>query len=611
LRLHSLFLLFFAGVSVAAPAVLYEISFPNAVHHEAEIQASFSGVGSSPLEIFMSRSSPGRYALHEFAKNVSNFRATDGNGHALKVEHNSPSSWFVSPRNGTIVCSYTLFGDRLDGTYAAIDATHAHLNLPATLVWARGFEDMPITLRFDVPPGSGWKAATQLIPNEDGTFSAPVLAGSSLEWMMDSPVELSASPIREWSLDHETFRLALHHQGSDADASVFEDMCKAVVAEEKGVFGQFPKYDGGTYTFIVDYLPYAWNDGMEHRNSTVITSAIDLHNSAHSAIETVAHEFFHSWNVRRMRPKSLEPFDFERANMSGELWFAEGFTNYYGNLILRRTNLASFDEFVSSMSGAVNAVLNDPGRNVGSAVGMSEQAPFVDAAASIDPTNAVNNFISYYTYGQALAFGIDLEIRARYPGKSLDDWMRTMWREHPDVDQPYTMDDLEHTLAEVTGDAPFAREFFADHVQGRQPLDYAQLIAPAGLVLTLAHPGRPWLGISRLAPSETGLELSGPTMRGGPLYQAGLDQGDEIENCGDESVKTTTKLDSCVASHKPGDVLIMKVRGRTGVRTVHVTLAQNPMLMLVPFERLGRSVSPAIQRFRDQWLSSKVDSLPR
>jgi len=602
----SLLYLLAAAPLFAEPAVYYELSFPNAAHHEAEIQATFSGLSAAPLQIVMSRSSPGRYALHEFAKNVSNFRAADGTGQPLKVEHPSPYSWLVSTHGATVVCSYTLYGDHVDGTYAAIDPTHAHLNLPATLVWARGLENAPATLRFNVPPGSGWKAATQLKPNDDGSFSSANKAESNLEFMMDSSVELSAIPVPEWKLDDRTFRLALHQQGSEADESAFLDMCKTVVAEERGVYGEFPKYDHGTYTFLVDFLPYADGDGMEHRDSTVISGKLNLHEQSHAAIGIVSHEFFHSWNVKRIRPKSLEPFDFERADMSGELWFAEGFTNYYGILVLRRAGLESLDEFVHSMGSAVNAVLNDPGNKVLSAVGMSEQAPFVDAARSIDATNTANNFISYYTYGQALAFGIDLAIRSHYPGKSLDDWMRAMWREHPDVDRPYTLDDLEHTLAEVT-DQEFAHEMFSEHISGLKPLDYEHLVTPAGLALSLAHPGQPWLGFTRLNSSDAGLELTGPSLRGSPLYSAGIDSGDVIQTCGQEemAVKNLSSLISCMAKRKPGDTVTFHVKGRGGARDVAVTLTQDPALKLASLEEAGQTVTPEMMAFRKSWLSSK------
>lgn len=599
----SLLVLLFAFTtirSVAAPSVRYDISFPNAVHHEAEIKVTFRDIEGGSLEVLMSRSSPGRYALHEFAKNVSNFRAIDPNGRTLHVDHDTPSSWKVTAIGGTAICSYTLYGDRVDGTYAAIDSTHAHLNLPATLAWAAGFEHAPAVLNFEVPENSNWKAATQLIPNPDGTFSAP-----DLEWMMDSPVELSAIPLREWQMDGQTFRLALHHNGTEAEAASFEDMCKRIVAEEKAVFGRLAPYDNGTYTFLVDFLPYASGDGMEHRDSTVISGALTLHDSAQRAIGIVSHEFFHSWNVRRMRPKSLEPFDFERANMSRELWFAEGFTNYYGELVLRRTNLMSFEDFISSMGNAVNAVLNDPGRKVLSAAGMSAQAPFVDAARSIDPTDTANNFISYYTYGEALAFGIDLAIRNRYPDKSLDDWMQTVWREHPDIDKPYEMADLEKALAETTGDSAFAREIFQNNIEGLQPLDYARLADPAGVSLTLARPGKVWFGATRLSDAPNGLELAGPTLRGSPAYNAGIDSGDELQECSGRNVKSSADLESCLDLRKPGDLITLKIRGRAGVRQVTVTLTQDPSLTLVSYETHGQPLTPAIQDFRNRWLSSK------
>ena len=138
-------------------------------------------------------------------------------------------------------------------------------------------------------------------------------------------------------------------------------MCEAVVLEEEGVFGAFPKYDNGSYTFLLDFLPYVNRDGMEHRDSTVITATNDIHDSAAQLISTVSHEFFHSWNVKRIRPSSLQPFNYEQANMSSELWFAEGFTNYYGPLTLRRAGLWSLDRFTRSMGGAVNQVMTAPG----------------------------------------------------------------------------------------------------------------------------------------------------------------------------------------------------------------------------------------------------------
>src|SRR4051794_23235750 len=152
---------------LAAPAaaqqrsVEYEIAFPNAVHHEAQVVATFRGVPQGrPLQVRMSRSSPGRYALHEFAKNVYDVRAADASGRALDVARPNPHQWDVTPRGSTVRVSYTVFGDRTDGTYLGVDRTHAHMNMPATFMWARGMADVPI--RLSIRPRPGWRVATQL-----------------------------------------------------------------------------------------------------------------------------------------------------------------------------------------------------------------------------------------------------------------------------------------------------------------------------------------------------------------------------------------------------------------------------------------------------------------
>ncbi len=592
------FVLLLAGPLLAQKAVKYELRFDNAAHYEAEIRATFIGVPEGAIEVRMSRSSPGRYALHEFAKNVYNVRASDGQAQVLQATRPDPYGWSIAGHHGTVVFEYTLYADRVDGTYAAVDETHAHLNLPATLVWARGFESAPATLSFKIP--AGWRVATQLAGQADGIWSAP-----NLEQLMDSPVEISAHDEPEWKVEDARFRLALHHRGTAAEAQAFAEMCKAVVLEEEGIFGAFPKYDTGSYTFLIDYLPWASFDGMEHRDSTVITGSRDLKGAFAEEIGTVSHEFFHSWNVRRIRPRSLEPFDFERADMSGELWFAEGFTNYYGILVLRRAGFRSLNQFASEMGSAVNTVLTAPGRKVHNVIGMSRLAPFVDAATSIDPSNFANTFISYYTYGQALALGLDLAIRKQFPGKTLDQWMRTMWREHPDIEKPYTLDDLQQSLGEASSPA-FAADFFRQHIYGKEPVDFGPLLAQAGLALRKEHPNAVWLGTNKLNFAGEALELSGNTLRGSPLYEAGLDLGDRILRWNGKTINNFAELNSWLAKRKPGERVRLQVEKRSGEETAHMVLTEDPKLELVTFEQVGMPVTSQITEFRRAWLSSKA-----
>src|SRR5688500_12577286 len=165
---------------------------------------------------------------------------------------------------------------------------------------------------------------------------------------------------------------------------------------------------------------------MEHRNSTVVSGR-----ALTNGIGTASHEFFHAWNVERIRPADLEPFDFTDADVSSALWMAEGFTQYYGQVTLARAGPTPFEQAAKGMGGIADAIVNGSGRGVRSPVEMSRHAPFVDAAASIDVSDFGRSFISYYTYGAGIALGLDLTLRERSGGKvTLDDYMRRLWTKY-------------------------------------------------------------------------------------------------------------------------------------------------------------------------------------
>src|SRR6056297_1674426 len=183
----------------------YEISFDNAVHHEAQISVYFDNLEEKVLEVRMSRTSPGRYALHEFAKNVYNVKAYDEDGNELRITRPNPHQWNVSGHNGTVRFEYTLFANRGDGTYSQVDETHAHLNMPATFAWARSYEHRPIEIEFDIREDLNWKIATQLQHQDNNRYSAPDLA-----YFLDSPVEIADFFMRDESVERQTIRKNLH-----------------------------------------------------------------------------------------------------------------------------------------------------------------------------------------------------------------------------------------------------------------------------------------------------------------------------------------------------------------------------------------------------------------
>lgn len=586
--------------------VEYDISFDNAVHHEARITVTWRDIGDAPLEMRMSRSSPGRYAIHEFGKNVYNVWVVDGEGEQLDVTRPDPYQWDVAGHDGTVSVTYTLYADRAGGTYSGIDRTHAHLNMPATFMWARGFEDRPITVTFS-PFSEDWKVATQLVPTDDPfVFTAP-----DLQYFLDSPTELSDFSWRTWDVESNgntyTIRLAIHHDGSEEDVDTYLEMAKKVVDAQIDIFGEVPDFDYGTYTFIADYLPYVSGDGMEHRNSTILASTQSFVEAEFGQLGTLSHEFIHAWNVERIRPDDLEPFDYERANMSASLWFAEGFTSYYGELAIRRAGEQSVREFAGSLTYWINTVTNSPGRNFASPPGMSMQAPFVDAASAIDPTNFANTFISYYTYGAAIAIALDLELRQRSEDVTLDSLMRQMWTLFGKTEIPYTNDDIRDALAEVSGSERFANQFFSRYIDGSGLPDYGTLLAQAGLLLRQKNEGEAWAGPVEFEFDGRDAIIAGNTIIGTPLYVAGLDRGDQVVAVDRLRITSQRRWDNALSRYEPGDTATIRYIQRGEELTADLVFSEDPAVEVVTFEAADMDVSSSQRAFREAWLGRDSD----
>ncbi|MPY91188.1 MAG: PDZ domain-containing protein [Luteitalea sp.] len=607
----------------APAAIEYRVSFPEPEHRWMLVEVTFPDVSAETLEVRMSRASPGRYAAHDFAKNVFMERFTDGRDAPVTVTRPNPHQWNVEGHDETVKVSYRIFGDRVDGTYLAIDETHAHINMPAAFMWARGLADRPIRITFVPPTGKNWRAATQLFSpldpstDDDHTFTAP-----NLQYFMDSPTELSSFALREFRISvraggpETTIRVALHHAGTEAELDRFTADVQKIVREQRAVWGELPEFEPGSYTFIADYLPYASGDGMEHRNSTILTSSQSLAQAHKELMGTVSHELFHAWNVERVRPASLEPFDFEDMNISDELWLAEGFTNYYGALALVRAGVIGRDEGMAHWANVINGALHSPGTAFRSAVDMSRLAPLVDRAVAADRTNWENTFHSYYTFGEALALGLDLTLRARTNSRvTLDDFMRAMWTTYGKpggrapglVAKPYTLADAQARLAEVSGDPQFAADFFTRYIQGTEKIDYASLVERGGYQLQRADPERATLGIAELEVRDEKVLVTQAPPTGSPAYLAGLNRDDVLVSIDGQTIGAPDEVTKVVHAHKPGDEVRLVYESRAGRVERTVKLVEDPRLTIVPVESTDGTLSETQQAFRDAWLSSKAN----
>lgn len=590
-------LLVWLALPVAAQTT-YTLDLAGRQQHQLQIDARYQLTDQQPLELRMAAASPGRYARHDFAKNIYGLKALDADGKPLKLERTGPSSWQVSGHQGVVQVSYLLFGNHADGTYSQIDSRHLHLNMPASFLYAPALQQQPLQIRFKALP-EGWRAASQLQSAADGTLTAP-----DLDYFMDSPLEVSAHQQlsftqRSQGKDYQ-IELAIHQQGSVAEAEVLLEKMKAVVTQQQAIFGELPAFDYGRYTVLADYLPGVRGDGMEHRNSTVVTDEQSLAQRKYEQIGTISHEFFHAWNVERLRPKNLQPFDYTQPNMSDALWFAEGFTNYYGKLALVRSGHYSLDTYLEKVSLALNQTLQAPGRRWYGPAAVSQQAVFVDAGVSVDANNYGNNYLSYYTYGEVVALALDLTLRQQY-NTDLDALMRLLWQRFGKREQPYQLADLQQALAEVSGDAAFAERFFADSIQAPALPDFVPLLAEQGVLLAPARPDQAWFGALLLNGHGDALLVDSVPRHGTPWALAGVSKGDLLLKLGNVRLAEPADLDTVLETVKPGDQLTLTIRRFDQEQNLLVTVGSDPQLKL----SLDSKARSSARKARQEWLGAK------
>jgi predicted metalloprotease with PDZ domain len=300
--------------------------------------------------------------------------------------------------------------------------------------------------------------------------------------------------------------------------------------------------------------------------------------------------------------------------VSSELWVAEGFTQYYGALLMARAGLSTREDALRSVGGLINAVTMSAGRRIRSAPEMSRLAPFVDAACSVDPTNWGNTYLSYYTFGAAIALGLDLELRDRTAGKvTLDDYMKALWTRYGKtpgapgmVASPYTAADLQATLAEVSGNGPFAREFFERYVDGPELVEYGTLLKRMGLIWKPLYAGRAWMGELPMTSGADGAHVTSAAPMNTPAFDAGFGEGDVLVSIGGKGVKSASDVTAIVEAAKPGDRLEASYVRQGKPHQATIALRAHPTGTLVTRESAGETATPEELKMREAWLGSRA-----
>ena len=468
--------------------IAYRISMRDPVSHLYSVELDIGAVKADTVKLQLPVWSPGRYARMDFAKNVQDFSATDGGGRALEWNKESGSLWRVASADAERVrVRYRVYANNLSGTFSVLDTLHANWNGPSIFMYVVGHKPDPVRLTVSAP--DGWMLM-------NGTADDPAqreFRFPTYDHLVDTPTEVAPEfSVDSFRVDGVLYRVMVHHDGPRrGQTERFVRDVEKIVRYQNTVIAPPPL---ARYTFLVN-IGFRGGDGMEHLYSTQIMNPNAWTDSATllPGITTASHEYFHTWNIKRIRPAVLGPFDYTREQYQPSLWVAEGWTNYYGGMTLHRGGIISKPLLYSRVAGMIRYNEETPGRNERSARRSSIDAPFFDGSVHEMETNQRQTWISYYFKGEGLAMLLDLMIRARTENsRSLDDVLRLLktWTwDAPSSSyylqgRGYTEADVERAASQVYG--ADLHDWFERYVGGTEELPWRETLALAGLTLTVS-----------------------------------------------------------------------------------------------------------------------------
>jgi predicted metalloprotease with PDZ domain len=596
-------------------SISYELTMSRPVSHlfEVRIEAKIAE-GSSPtyLDFQMPKWSPGRYSVFDFAKNVQEVSAIesscpDFSDCPVSIEppiRIDDQTWRVMTLgNRKVEVRYKVFGDDLSGTFSQLDARHATFNGGSIFMYVVGHKQDPVKL--SIAPPKGWRiinGASERADQREWSFA-------NYDILIDTPTEISPDwTMDEFKVDGKTYRVVVHSLGAEGGkrAALVRDLEKIVRAETR-MWGA-PEFE--TYTFLFHFAADDRSgDGMEHLVSTNIIEpgALAEPGTYESTLEAASHEFFHVWNVKRLRPLELGPWDFTRPVATRGLWVAEGITEYYGELMLRRAGLWTDERLLKRFGDVINGMENSSGKGLMSAEESSLVAPFLDGAQDVQRTNFASTSVNYYFKGEVLAITLDLLLRGRTHGRaSLDDVMRRMYEEFylksPNATyylrgRGFTSEDFERVTSEVAG--VNMSDFFKRYVRGVEVPPYDEALGSVGLRLVREPSSNPSVGVTTDSEEPTSMKIR-TVRRGSPAEDAGLKQGDIISMVGDTKVTRETFVPTIIRYKPQARVPLTIKRDRDTIK-VTITLGE-PNTNSYHIEEI-KDATPEQRSLRAAWMN--------
>jgi predicted metalloprotease with PDZ domain len=552
------------------PEISYTVSMSKPWTHlfEVEMKMTWDQLPEK-AELKMPVWTPGSYLVREYARHIQDFTAFDGGGNVLDWQKTNKNTWEIDTKGAkTIRVGYHVYANELTVRTNELNSEHGFFTPAALLMFPKGGISFPSTIT--VKPYGNWKVATGLTetPSNQPTTATnnnqiKTFRAANYDILYDSPFEVSNFVEKRFTAQGKLHRYIFSGEGNyDAD-KIAEDTTK-IIDQAIKIFGDLP-YDN--YTFIVNLRG---GGGLEHLNSTALQwQKFGFKPEARykAFLGLVAHEYFHLWNVKRIRPDALGPFDYENENYTKSLWIAEGGTEYYSNLLLARAGINSDKELLGGLASGIQQLQSRPGRFETSL----EDASF-DAWIKYyrQDENSVNNQISYYDKGEIVNFLLDVKIRTESNGaKSLNDVMRYLYDEFYKKGKNYTPADYQKISEMMAGKS--LEDFFSKYARGTEEIDYNSILNPIGLRLLTGEDGakKAFLGgfmsesdgklTVRALPSDT------------PAYQFGLNTGDEIVAI-DGNRASNQFLNYILGEKKPGDKIKLTIFRFDSLRDIEITL---------------------------------------
>ena len=561
----------------AAARISFVLSMPQPQTHYFEVEMRLQNAAGATnarkngyYDLKMPVWTPGSYLIREYAKNVESFVATV-NGQPVKSEKYRKNTWRVYTNADDLTVRYRVYAYEFSVRNSYLDDTHGYLNGATMFLYADALKNRPVTVTIN--PYKDWKkVATSLKPAGTApfTYEAP-----DYDILVDSPIEIGNHATLSFTATGVPHTVAMYSNGPlEYDANRLTADYKRICEAAATVVGEHPCTD---YTFLVHHTAQG-GGGLEHLSSTTLQTnrtAYATETSYKGFLTLVAHEYFHLWNVKRIRPVALGPFDYENENYTHMLWLSEGCTSFYEDYILRRAGFHTPHEYLKIVANDITGIENQPGNQVQSVAESSWDAWIKYYRPN---ENSANSTVSYYSKGAVMGTLLNLAILAGSNGqRSMDDLMRLLYTEYyKKQKRGFTDDEFRKAAEQVAGNS--LADFFDKGINGTGPVNYNTYLQPVGMQLVNGGPPSAdgFLGVSIPLNSPATRQVISAVRRGSAAEQAGLNVGDVLVSV--DGGRLTDDLLKMLAGKKPGDVVKLSVNRGGILREFPITLIQNPLL---------------------------------